>query len=82
MQLDQNPFFRKAITPWYDSNLSCWILIFMLCLVFAFATVGIFVAAGSDTLAPHVWFPATLAGLCLFLVIKICLRLKRRAKNG
>jgi hypothetical protein len=27
MHLEQNPFFRKTITPWYDANPACWIMI-------------------------------------------------------
>jgi len=81
MQLDQNPFFRKAITPWYDSNLSCWILISLLIFVLIFAAAGIYVALNTAAFSPHAWFPGLLASLSLFLIVKIYLRLKRRAKN-
>ena len=27
MRLDPNPMFRRIITPWYDSNPACWILL-------------------------------------------------------
>lgn len=82
MQLDQNPFFRKVITPWYDSNFSCWVLIAALSPVFIFAAGGIFVALGTPQFQSHAWLPAFLAFLCLFLIIKIYLRLRRRAKNN
>ena len=45
MQLDQNPFFRKTITPWYDSNFTCWALIWAMGVVFCFAVGGIIVAS-------------------------------------
>jgi hypothetical protein len=82
MQLDQNPFFRKAITPWYDSNFACWTLIFIMIFVFAFAIAGVFVSSANPNFHEHVWFPGFLAFLSLFLVIKIFFRLKRRSKNN
>jgi len=82
MQLNKNPFFRKPITPWYDSNYACWILIVCMILVFAFAFVGIFVGSMNPGFQEHVWFPSFLAFLSLFLVIKVTLRLKQRSKNS
>ncbi|NOX33543.1 MAG: hypothetical protein GXP56_07370 [Deltaproteobacteria bacterium] len=82
MQLDQNPFFRKAITPWYDSNFACWLLIFIMVFVFAFAIVGVIVGSGNLDFKEHVWFPGFLSFLSLFLVVKIFFRLKKRSKNN
>ncbi len=82
MQLDQNPFFRKTITPWYDSNLACWIVMGGLIFVLFFSITGIFVGVSNPAFAPHVWFPVFLTFLCLFLIIKIYLRMKRRDKNN
>ncbi|MBC2704710.1 hypothetical protein [Desulfobacula sp.] len=81
MQLDQNPFFRKTITPWYDSNFACWTLITILFFVFVFAIAGIFVGSDNQNFHEHVWFPGFLAFLSLFVVVKIFLRLKKRSKN-
>ncbi|MCD4675391.1 MAG: hypothetical protein K8S18_05265 [Desulfobacula sp.] len=81
MQLDQNPFFRKTITPWYDSNFACWTLITMMSFVFAFAIAGVMVGCATPDFQRHVWFPGFLALLSLFLVMKIFLRLKRRSKK-
>ncbi len=81
MQLDQNPFFRKAITPWYDSNFACWTLIISMMGVFAFAILGILEGIASPEFHRHIWFPSLLGGLSLFLVIKVFLRLRRRSKN-
>jgi Na+/pantothenate symporter len=82
MQLDQNPFFRKTITSWYDSNFVCWTLIVVLIFVFVFAITGVFVGSGNPNFLEYVWFPAFLAFLSLFLVIIIFLRVKRRSKNN
>lgn len=81
MQLDQNPFFRKAITPWYDSTFACWALIVAMVPVFCFGIGGIIVSTGEPAFSPHTWFPATLCGASGFLALKIYLRLKARARH-
>lgn len=81
MQLDQNPFFRKAITPWYDSNFSCWVLIAAVVVVFAFGMAGVVVASGTLKFVVHAWFPGFLAFLSGMLAVKIFFRLQVRAKN-
>ncbi len=80
MQLDQNPFFRKPITPWYDSNFLCWVLTLFFFLVFVFAVFGIIVASENPVFQCHVWVPSSLAGISLVLAIKIILRLKKRSR--
>ncbi|MCF8090839.1 MAG: hypothetical protein K9K21_01195 [Desulfotignum sp.] len=81
MLLDQNPFFRKTIAPWYDSNPACWILMGFLLLVFVFALAGVAVACADPALADHVWFPVMLAVLSFILTVKIFFRLRLRDKN-
>ena len=79
MQLDQNPFFRKTITPWYDSTVACWMRIAAMTVVFCFAVGGVVVASGNPEFSPHGWFPGMLCGLSGFLVVKVYLRLRHRA---
>jgi hypothetical protein len=81
MQFNNNPVFRKAIVPWYDSNPLCRTLIFAMLVVFAFSIDGIVVALNNQEFVEHVWFPGLLACLSLFLVIKIFFRLKTRSKS-
>ncbi|MBU8911080.1 MAG: hypothetical protein KOO65_07420 [Desulfobacterales bacterium] len=81
MQLDQNPFFRKAITPWYDSNFACWSIIVIMFFVFVFALAGVFAGFNNQDFHEHIWFPGFLAFLSLFLVVKIFLRLQGRSKS-
>ncbi len=82
MQLDKNPFFRKPITPWHDTNFACWLLIIFMFFVFAFAVTGVLVGSGNPDFQKHVWFPGFLAFLSLFLVIKIIFRIQKRSKNS
>lgn len=82
MQLDQNPYFRRTITSWYDSTFACWLLIITMLVVFVFALAGIMVASGEPDFDKHVWFPGFLAFLSGFLVVKVYIRLRARSKNG
>ena len=82
MQLDQSPFFRKPITPWYDSGFACWILIIFSFLVLLFAIAGIHAGVKTPAFHKYLWVPGGLAFLCLFLLTKISLRLKGRYKNN
>ncbi|MCG8687621.1 MAG: hypothetical protein MI892_22285 [Desulfobacterales bacterium] len=81
MQLDQNPYFRKTITPWYDSNFACWVLIWIMVVVFCFSVAGVFVANADPSFVPHIWFPCMLGGMAAFLVVKIFFRLRARDKH-
>ncbi len=81
MHLDQNPFFRKPISPWYDSAPACWGMIIVMTLVFCFAVAGMVVGSARAEFSAHVWFPCALAFLSLFLVVKTGLRLRRRSRN-
>lgn len=81
MQLDQNPFFRKAITSWYDSSVACWVLIVIMLIVFVFALAGMIVASGEPDFEKHLWFPGFLVFLSGFLALKVFIRLRIRSKN-
>ena len=81
MQLDQNPFFRKTITPWYDSNLACRLLIAVMVPVFVFAVGGILVAGNDPAFSAHTWFPSALGALSGFLALKVWLRLRARTRH-
>ncbi len=81
MQLDQNPFFRKPITPWYDSNLVCWGVAGFAFLVFIFALQGIYVVSSEAQFQGHLWFPSSLAVLSFLVAFKVLLRLNARKKN-
>lgn len=80
MLFQKTLFFRKPITPWYDSNAACWLLIVIMVSVFIFAVMGIFVGAGLAEFLPHLWFPGLLAVLSGFLVVKVFLRVRKRSR--
>jgi uncharacterized integral membrane protein len=81
MKLDQSPFFRKPIIPWYDSNLLCWIFIIICTISLVFAIVGIKVALFNHLFSDYVWLPICLGLLALFVMIKILIKLIKRGQN-
>ncbi|MFO7753358.1 MAG: hypothetical protein R6V41_09590 [Desulfobacteraceae bacterium] len=80
MKLEKNPFFRKIITPWYDSDVVCWAVAVLSFLVFAFSVLGIKTAAQNDSFLGYIWFPVLLCTLSLVLFLKIVIRVTRRKK--
>ena len=82
MQLDQNSLYKTVITPWYDSNSACHIMLFFLGMVFIFAGVGIWVALTNFSYEPYLWFPVTLAGFSFFVMVKTSFRLVHRNRNS
>ena len=76
--MDPKPIYRKAISPWYDSEPLCvWIIVLML-LVFLFACAGISVAGSHPFWGDYIWFPILLAGLSLWVLFTISVRLIKR----
>ncbi len=81
MRLDQNPFFRRAIIPWYDSNLACSIFIAISVCTLIFSLIGIKVALTEPDFGNFVWLPSVMAILSLFVMIKIMLKLIKRRQT-
>ena len=81
MRLDQNPFFRRTIIPWYDSNLLCSIFIAICVVTLVFAVIGINVALANQAFSGFVWLPSSMAFLSLFVIIKILIKLIKRRQN-
>ncbi len=81
MRLDQNPFFRRAIIPWYDSNLACSIFIAISVCTLIFSLVGIKVALVHSDYINFVWLPSVVTFLSLFVMIKIMLKLIKRRQS-
>ena len=78
MRLGQNPLFRKAIVPWYDSETACLIVIIFMVFVFLFALVGISVARENAAYHEHMWVAVLLGVLSGTVIISTTIRLIRR----
>ncbi len=82
MQLDDNPFFRKPITSWYDSNFICRTVMAVTAFALIFGIAGIIIGFGTEEFQEYVWFPVLLSALSFFVLLKIALRMRYRSKNG
>lgn len=78
MRVDQNVVHRKVIAPWYDTEMSCFISIFVLFLVFLFSISGIFVAGENPAYHEFVWVPIVLLLLSAGTMVSIIIRVVRR----
>ncbi|MDM8515824.1 hypothetical protein QUF76_06460 [Desulfobacterales bacterium HSG16] len=75
---DENPVFRKAFIPWYDSETICLVFIMFLFTVALFAAAGISVAMPSPDFHTYIWLPVLLLSLSSFVILSITIRLIKR----
>lgn len=80
MKFEKHPFFRKVITPWYDSDPLCWTVAALSFVVFAFSIVGVKVSIQAEGCLGYIWFPLLLGTLSFFLFLKIVIRVTKRRK--
>ncbi len=82
MKLDQNPFFRKTVIPWYDSDLFYITICIFMTIVFLFSKVGIRLALEHARYQEHAWVPLVLmvfSGIVLASsLIRLSIRMVRR----
>ena len=78
MRLDQNPFFRKIIVPWYDSDKACYIVIVCMVVIILFGFIGISVARENPGTHAHIWVPVLLIVLSTGVIISILIRIAKR----
>jgi hypothetical protein len=81
MRLDQNPVYRKAIYPWYDSEAACYVLLAFMLPVFLFGITGILVASDIAEYHEYIWVPSLLVFLSSVVILSISTRLVRRYLN-
>ena len=74
----QNPLFRKAILPWYDTDAVCILTGAFMLLVFAFSFAGIAVAFETPESRRHIWVPCALLVLSAGVAASVVFRLLRR----
>ena len=80
MRLDSNsnPLFRKAVSPWYDSNLACWLSLAFLLIVVLFAVLGIMVARQYRAYHVYQWVPWLLLVPSALVLLSVAWRLVGR----
>lgn len=78
MRLDPNPLFRKAIIPWYDSTLACWILLVCMIVLALFSWAGIDLALSVPFYRRLAWVPWLLLVLSFVAGASVAFRLGRR----
>jgi len=76
--MDQNPFFRKIIVPWYDSDTACYIVIVTMGIILFFGFTGISVARENPYTHPHVWVPVLVVALSAAVIVSSVIRLIKR----
>ena len=78
MRLHQNPVFRKVIIPWYDSDKTCFLMIFLMIVVLLFGVLGILVASETYEYHEYIWLPITLVILSSTVIVSTIIRLIKR----
>lgn len=81
MRLDPNPLFRRVITPWYDSNTVCVLLLVAMGVLIGFSIIGIVAAREVTAYHAHTWVPVTLLILSLFVFFSVIVRMIQRSVN-
>lgn len=76
--MDQNPFFRKIIVPWYDSDTACYIVMICMGLFMFFGFCGIAAARENPATHVHIWVPILLIVLGAGVIISTLIRLLKR----
>ena len=74
----QNPLFRKAILPWYDTDAACILTGVFIVIVFAFSFAGIAVALETPESRGYIWVPCALLLLSTVVIASIAFRMFRR----
>jgi len=76
--LQQSPFYRRQMTPWYDTNAVCWVLIICMLAVLGFALTGVWVARTQSTYHGMLWVPLSLALMSAGVIVSTLWRLVKR----
>jgi hypothetical protein len=78
LRIDPNPLFRRVIAPWYDTALTCWLVLVSMATVALFAWKGIAVALSNPAYTRHLWVPTTLLVLSLLVFVSVVVRILNR----
>ncbi len=78
MAIYQDPFFRRIIVPWYDSEIACLLVIFMMFLTFLFGVAGISVTRETAVFNRHLWIAVLVTLLSVGVLTSTTIRLMKR----
>jgi len=81
MRLDQNPIFREAIVPWYDSETACYVVTAFMLLVFLSGIIGIYTVLSIVEYHEYIWVPAILVIMSGWVIVSTSIRLIKRYVN-
>ena len=78
MRMDQSPFFRKIIVPWYDSDTACYIVIVCMAIIIFFGFTGILTAREAPVTQSRILIPVLLIVLGAGVILSTLIRLLKR----
>jgi hypothetical protein len=78
MRQDKHPVFRKEIVPWYNSNPACFLLIFVMFIVFLFGVSGISVSRENAEYHGYAWIAVLLVVMSIGIIVSATIRLAKR----
>ena len=81
MLYDQKPIYRKLIIPWFDSEATCFFVMFFMVVVALFALMGLDVAYEKVEYNRHMWVPFLLVLMSAWVFISTSIRMIRRYKH-
>ena len=74
----KDPFFRKAVIPWYRSSKVYVFAIIFLLMVFLFGITGISVGREIEAYSGYIWVPVLLVVTSTIMIITTAYRLIKR----
>jgi hypothetical protein len=77
-ELDYQSEHRKTITPWYDSEAACLVMIILMFFVFMFGYIGLTLARETTIYRGHSWVPILLMSASGIIIVSITIRLTKR----
>ena len=78
MRFDRSPLFRKTISPWYDTEMLCAVVLVLMVAVMVFSACGLWVAQNEPEYHAHGWVPASLLLMSLYVILSVSIRIGRR----
>ena len=81
MLYDKKPIYRKLIIPWFDSEATCFFVMFFMVVVIWFALMGLDVAYGKVEYNRHMWVPFLLMLMSTWVFVSTSIRMIKRYKH-